>query len=163
MSIIINAIWLVGYGFGGISRRKAIKQKEREMGNWGDDQDYEAKLIKEHKGRFTMNFKKIFYDVDEISQKTLEVTDKHPKDSLLKLWAGTMLGIGIFFLCSYQFFALVMVPFIAFYLIALVRIYKCWKSFKYNSLQFWGMSIAAMIVLFAISRVLQHVIGILLS
>lgn len=110
-----------------------------------------------------MNFKKIFYDVDEISQKTLEVTDKHPKDSLLKLWAGTMLGIGVFFLFSYQFFALVMVPFIAFYLIALVRIYKCWKSFKYNAVQFWGMSISAMIVLFAVSRLLQYVIGIVLS
>ena len=126
------------------------------MGNWGDDQDYEAKLIKEHKGRFTMNFKKIFYDVDEISQKTLEVTDKHPKDSLLKLWAGTMAGIGVFFLFSYQSFALVMVPFIAFYLIALVRVYKCWKSFKYNAGLFWLMSIGTMLASFALAVVIQH-------
>ena len=68
------------------------------MGNWGDDVDYEAMSIKDHKGRFTINFKKIFMDVDEIALKTLEITDKHPKDSLLKLWAGTMTGMFIFFL-----------------------------------------------------------------
>ena len=67
------------------------------MGNWGEESDYEAQAIKEHVGRFTINFKKIFYDVDEISEKTLEVNDKHPKDSLLKLWAGTMVGLFIFF------------------------------------------------------------------
>lgn len=128
------------------------------MGNWGDDTDYEAKAIKDHEGRFTVNFKKIFYDVDEISEKTLEVTDKHPKDSLLKLWAGTMVGLFIFFLIAYQILALVAVPFVAFYLIALVRIAKCWKSFKYSSLQFWGMSITTIVVLFALSRVLQMAI-----
>lgn len=128
------------------------------MGNWGDDTDFEAKAIKDHEGRFTVNFKKIFYDVDEISEKTLEVTDKHPKDSLLKLWAGTMVGFFIFFLIAYQILALVAVPFVAFYLIALFRIAKCWKSFKYSSLQFWGMSITAILVLFALSRVLQMAI-----
>jgi hypothetical protein len=137
--------------------------EERDMGNWGEDQDYEAKLIKDHKGRFTMNFKKIFYDVDEINEKTLEVTDKHPKDSLLKLWAGTMLGMGVFFLFSYQFFAFVMVPFIAFYLIALVRVYKCWKSFNYSPVQFWGMSVVAIVILFVLSRVLQYFVGVILS
>ena len=129
------------------------------MGNWGEDQDYEARLIKDHEGRFTINFKKIFYDVDEISEKTLEVTDKHPKDSLLKLWAGTVLGMGIFFLFAYQVFALVMVPFVAFYLIALIRVYKCWRSFKYSAAQFWAMSIVAIGVLFALSRVIQHLVG----
>lgn len=128
------------------------------MGNWGDDTDFEAKAIKDHEGRFTVNFKKIFYDVDEISEKTLEVTDKHPKDSLLKLWAGTMVGLFIFFLIAYQILALVAVPFVAFYLIALFRIAKCWKSFKYSSMQFWGMSITAILVLFALSRVLQMAI-----
>ena len=127
------------------------------MGNWGDDTDYEAKAIKDFQGRFTVNFKKIFMDVDDISEKTLEVTDKHPKDSLMKLWAGTMVGMFAFMLLSYQFFTLVMIPFMAFYLIALVRVYKCWKSFKYSSAQFWLMSIGALVVLFAVSRVIQHV------
>lgn len=128
------------------------------MGNWGEDLDYEAQAIKDHEGRFTMNFKKIFMDVDEISEKTLEVTDKHPKDSLLKLWAGTMAGMFVFFLFSYQVFALVMIPFIAFYLIALVRVYKCWKSFKYSGVQFWAMSIVTIIALVALALGLQHVI-----
>ena len=129
------------------------------MGNWGDDVDYEAKAIKDHEGRFTMNFKKIFMDVDEISEKTLEVTDKHPKDSLLKLWAGTMVGFFIFFVFSYQFLAIVTLPFMAFYLIALIRVFKCWKSFNYNALSFWAMSIASLAALFALSRGVQLLIG----
>ena len=80
------------------------------MGNWGEESDYEAKSIKDYNGRFTINFKKIFMDVDEISEKTLEITEKHPKDSLLKLLAGTLIGMFIFFLLSYQVFALVMIP-----------------------------------------------------
>ncbi len=128
------------------------------MGNWGDENDYEAKAIKDYEGRFTVNFKKIFMDVDEINEKTLEVNDKHPKDSLLKLWAGTMVGMFIFLLFSYQFLAFVMIPFMAFYIIALVRVYKCWKSFKYNPVTFWLMSIGALIVLFAASRVIQFAI-----
>ena len=118
------------------------------MGNWGDDVDFEAKAIKDYEGRFTVNFKKIFMDVDEISEKTLEDTDKHPKDSLMKLWAGTMIGMFVFILFAYQVFALVMIPFIAFYLIALVRIYKCWKNFKYNGATFWLMSVCALGALF---------------
>lgn len=128
------------------------------MGNWGDDVDYEAKEIKDFHGRFTINFKKIFMDVDEISEKTLEVTDKHPKDSLLKLWAGTMVGMFIFMLLSYQVFSLVMIVFIAFYLIALFRIAKCWKEFKYNVLTFWIVSFLVMGGMFALSRVMQRLI-----
>jgi asparagine N-glycosylation enzyme membrane subunit Stt3 len=130
------------------------------MGNWGEDSDYEAQAIKEHVGRFTVNFKKIYYDVDEISEKTLEVTDTHPKDSLMKLWAGTMIGLFIFFCIAYQILAIVAVPFVAFYLIALFRIGKCWKSFKYSPAQFWGMSVVTILVLFGLSRVLlQLVLG----
>ena len=128
------------------------------MGNWGDDTDLEVQALKEHEGRFTINFKKIYYDVDDISEKTLEVTDKHPKDSLMKLWAGTMVGMFIFFLLSYQVLALVTLPFLAFYLIGLFRIFKCWKGFKYNGVQFWLMSIAAMAVLFILSRVVQELV-----
>ncbi len=128
------------------------------MGNWGDDTDLEVQALKEHEGRFTINFKKIYYDVDDISEKTLEVTDKHPKDSLMKLWAGTMVGMFIFFLLSYQVLALVTLPFLAFYLIGLFRIFKCWRGFKYNGVQFWLMSIAAMAVLFILSRVVQELV-----
>ena len=56
-----------------------------------------------------------------------------------------------------------MVPFIAFYLIALVRVYKCWKSFKYSGVQFWAMSVVALVALFALSRVLQHLVGVILA
>ena len=128
------------------------------MGNWGDNLDYEAQAIKDYEGRFTINFKKIYMDVDEISQKTLEVTDKHPKDSLLKLWAGSMTGIFIFFLFSYQVFALITIPFLAFYILGLFRIAKCWKSFKYSVAKFWGMSIIGILTVFAAAQILQRVL-----
>ena len=116
------------------------------MGNWGENVDYEAKGIKDYEGRFTVNFKKIYMDVDEISERTLEVTDKHPKDSLMKLWLGAMIGIFAFVLFSYQILAIVTLPFICFYFIALVRVGKCWKGFKYNTGTYWAMTVVSLIV-----------------
>ena len=127
------------------------------MGNWGVD--YEEEKLKDYEVRFTINFKKIYIDVDEVSEKTLEVNEKHPKDSLLKLWAGTMAGMFIFFLLSYQVLALATLPFLAFYLIALVRIGKCWKGFKYSTVQFWLMSIGTMTALFALAMAVQYIIA----
>ncbi|MCR5250292.1 MAG: dolichyl-diphosphooligosaccharide--protein glycosyltransferase subunit 2 [Lachnospiraceae bacterium] len=127
------------------------------MANW--DADYEAQKLKDYEGRFTVNFKKIYMDVDEINEKTLEVNEKHPKDSLMKLWAGTMCGMFIFFLLSYQVLALATIPFLIFYLIALFRIGKCWKNFKYSAAAFWGMSVAAILLVFALAMVLQYFVS----
>ncbi|MCR5127798.1 MAG: hypothetical protein K6B69_06775, partial [Lachnospiraceae bacterium] len=127
------------------------------MANW--DNDFEAQQLKEYEGRFTLNFKKIYMDVDEINEKTLEINEKHPKDSLMKLWAGTMSGMFIFFLLTYQILALATIPFLVFYFIALVRIGKCWKSFKYSAAQFWGMSAAGVVIVFVLAMVAQHCIG----
>ena len=71
---------------------------------------------------------------------------------------GTMVGIFIFFMLTYQILAVVTLPFIAFYIIGLFRIFKCWKSFKYSAVQFWLMSIGAMAALFLISRILLQLI-----
>ena len=127
------------------------------MANW--DNDFEAQQLKEYEGRFTVNFKKIYMDVDEINEKTLEVNDKHPKDSLMKLWAGTMCGMFFFFLLSYQVLALATIPFLIFYFVALVRIGKCWKSFKYSAGQFWGMSVVGLLAVFALAMVVQHFVS----
>ena len=35
-------------------------------------------------------------------RRALTIDDKHPKDSLLKLWAGTMVGFLVLFALSYQ-------------------------------------------------------------
>lgn len=126
------------------------------MGNWGDDKDEEVKALKEFKPRFTVNFKKIFVDVDLITETTLEITDKHPKDSLMLLFAGTMTAFFVLFVLSYQVAILATVPFMAFYLVALLRIGKAWKTFKYNGTQFVLMSIGCLAVLFAIAMTIQH-------
>ena len=133
------------------------------MSNWGDDTDFEVKQLKDYKARFTINFKKIYMDVDEINEKTLEVNEKHPKDSLIKLWAGTMVGIFIFLLLSYQVFALVMVPFLVFYIIALFRIFKCWKGFKYKAAPFWLISIITIAVMIVLSHFAQELVIRLMS
>lgn len=127
------------------------------MGNWGDDTDPEVKALKEYNGRFTVNFKKIYMDVDAVIEQTLEVNEKHPKDSLLKLFFGTMTGFFVLFALSYQIVFLVTVPFMAFYLVALFRIGKAWKTFNYSSAQFIIMSIISLVAVFALGMLLQHV------
>lgn len=128
------------------------------MGNWGDDWDPEVINHEDPKGRFTINFKKISYDMDEIIESTKEVDDKHPKNELLKEWAGAMTGCFILFCLAYRVFAFVMVPFFFFYLLALGRIGGAWKQFNYKRAQYWAMTIGALIVLLAIALTLQHFI-----
>lgn len=116
------------------------------MGNWGDETDPEVQGLKEYEGRFTVNFKKIYMDVDEIVQKTLNIDDKHPKDSLIKLWAGTMIAFWVLFALSYQVLFIITIPFMAFYFIALLRIFKAWKTFRYKASSFWIITILGLIV-----------------
>ncbi len=129
------------------------------MGNWEKMTDYEAEKLTDYKGRFTINFKKIYLDVDEISERTMEVNEKHPKDSLMKLWAGTMVGMFLFFLAGYHLVILCALPFLFFYLLALFRIGKCWKSFGYSAGKFWLMSIPLILVMFVAAQMLHMLIG----
>ena len=129
------------------------------MGNWEKMTDYEAEKLTDYKGRFTINFKKIYLDVDEISERTMEVNEKHPKDSLMKLWAGTMVGMFLFFLAGYHLVILCALPFLFFYLLALFRIGKCWKSFGYSAGKFWGMRIPLILVMFVAAQMLHMLIG----
>jgi predicted AAA+ superfamily ATPase len=50
-------------------------------------------------------------------------------------------------------------PFLFFYLLALFRIGKCWKSFGYSAGKFWGMSIPLILVLFLIAQGCHVLIG----
>ena len=133
------------------------------MGNWGDDTDYEVKALKDYECHFTINFKKIYINVDEVSERTLEVTDKHPKDSLIKLWAGTIIGFFFLMVFSYKLLILAMIPFYAFYILALVRVYKCWKGFKYNKVQYWLVSIVSLIAAFALAQLVQYLFLLLMK
>ena len=116
------------------------------MGNWGDETDPEVQELKEYQARFTVNFKKIYVDVDEIEKKTLTVDDKHPKDSLIMLWLGTMVGFAVLFGLSYQVLFIITIPFMAFYLMALFRIFKAWKTFHYSAATFWLMTVGGLIL-----------------
>ncbi len=120
------------------------------MGNWGDETDSEVKELKEYKTRFTVNFKKIYDDVDEIVQRTLTVDDKHPKDSLVTLWLGIMVAFVVLFGISYQVLFIITIPFMAFYIMALFRIFKAWKTFHYKAATFWLMTLGGLILAAAV-------------
>ena len=126
------------------------------MGNWGDETDPEVAELKEYKVRYTVNFKKIFVDVGEMSEHVLEVNDKHPKDDLMKLWAGAMTAYFVFFLLSYKILLIITLPFIVFYFIALVRIGSAWKSFRYKASHYWLMTIFSLIGVLAVALFAQH-------
>lgn len=128
------------------------------MGNWGDETDPEVQALKEYDARFTINFKKLYIDVDELVETTMEINDKHPKDSLLKLWSGAMVGMFILFLLSYHVLIIPAVVFMAFYLIAIFRIGKAWKGFNYKRSQYWLMTLGTLIVSGALAVFLQQLI-----
>ena len=58
----------------------------------------------------------------------------------------------------HQVFALITIPFLAFYMLGLFRIAKCWKSFKYSVAKFWGMSIIGILTVFAAAQILQRLL-----
>ena len=132
------------------------------MGDWGEKLDYRAKNLREYKTRFTINFFKIFFDVDRISESLLTVTDKHPKDCFTKLWAGNMVGMLLVFILSFRFLALEMFLVFAFYVMSLIRIYMGWRKYGYSRLQFWVMSIFTMTAAFAFAQCVHYVIDTML-
>lgn len=128
------------------------------MGNWGDDTDPEVQALKEYDARFTINFKKLYIDVDELVETTMEINEKHPKDSLLKLWAGAMTGMFILFCLSYHVLIIATVVFMAFYLIAIFRIGKAWKGFNYKPWKYWFMTLGTLIASGAVAVILQTLV-----
>ncbi len=132
------------------------------MGNWGDEKDPEVQALKEYKARFTLNFKKIYMDVDTLVETNMEITKKHPKDSLISLWLGSMTGMTILFLLSYQVFAFVTVLFMAFYMVGIFRIGKAWKAFRYKTSGYVFMTIGGIVLSAAIGLSLQWLLVTLL-
>ncbi len=102
------------------------------MGHWGDEWDPEVQKREDPKGRITINFKKASSDIDNIVDCTQNVDDKHPKNELVKEWAGIMIGFFIMFLISYRVFVFAAIPFMIFYIVCLVKLKNAWKHFGYK-------------------------------
>lgn len=124
------------------------------MANWGDD--YAVKPEQAAPFRFTLNFKKMDFDIQRIEEETTEFDKEHPKDVLMKLWLGTMIVFLVLFSFSYQILCIATVPFIFFYFYEVIRIAKCWKNFQYNLLSYWIMTILWMGAAFTIAMLIQH-------
>lgn len=115
------------------------------MGDWGERWDPELSHKEEPVGRVTVNFKKISTDVDEIIDGTVTINDKHPKDELIKEWVGVGIAMFVLLTLSYQVLCIATVPFMVFYFIALIKIAKAWKFFKYNVAVFWIINVVALV------------------
>ncbi|MCR5557239.1 MAG: hypothetical protein K6F75_06740 [Butyrivibrio sp.] len=102
------------------------------------------------------------FDVDRISENTLDDSDKHPKDCFMKLWAGNMVGMFLFFLLSFRFFALGMFGVFAFYMMSLIRVYMGWRSYRYSRVKFILMSLCTMAGSFAAAKVFHYVLGMMI-
>lgn len=126
------------------------------MAGWGDEWDPEVVNRRDPVGRVTLNFKKIWVDVDAIVDGTANVDEKHPKNELMKEWTGAMIAFFIIFLLSYKYFAFFTVPFTAFYIISLVKIFQAWKHFKYMLAPIILGTIGMVIGMLAAALVIQH-------
>ena len=120
--------------------------------NWGDDVDEELQArSEEFKPKFTINFKKMTFYIDRIVEETKEWDDKHPKDDLMKMWAGIMIMMFVLFMCSYNIMLIATVPFFGFYGYVLIQLSRTFKRFGYKRLPYWILTILSLAILFVIS------------
>ena len=126
---------------------------------WGEDVDEELNAKKaEFKPSFTLNFKSMVTLVDKIADEVTEYDNKHPKDWLLKYWAGAMGMIFILFCLSYNILILATLMFFGFYGYVIINISKAYKVFGYNRTVYWLMTVGTLIAEFAISLLVKKMI-----
>ena len=82
----------------------------------------------------------------------MERTETHPRNAILMLWAGAMIGMLIAAVLSFQVLAFFLIVIIFFYFLTLFKLYKCWRHFKYSGGFFLGISAAAIAVIFTIAH-----------
>lgn len=78
------------------------------------------------------SFKSMSLIAERLIEETKDYDDKYPKSELLKLWGCAMMMMFFLFLFSYKLFLMATLPFIFFYLYALMHIFRAWKRFHYK-------------------------------
>lgn len=119
--------------------------------NWGDEFDEELKKDNRVKVGFLFNYMQMSRVLTEIEETAREWDDKYPKQELLKIWGSDMAIIFVLFTLSYNILVVATGLFFIFYGHILIQISKTWKRFHYSGWKYWGMTLLALIVLFAIA------------
>lgn len=124
-----------------------------------DDYDEEACKAKEKMNyRFTVNFKKIFYACQELTENNAIQDEKYPKNILYMMLGGIGVFSVILLTFSYKILLICTIPFMVFNIIALVKVAKVWKEYKYKKAELWLWIIAGFIVSCVIAYFLQQLI-----
>lgn len=98
-----------------------------------DEYDLELAQKKErYNFRFTVNFKKMYVMNNTLREDNSERDDKYPKNIFITMLMGIWLAMTVLFCFSKNFLWIVTLPFMVFYIIALVGTFKNWKEYKYK-------------------------------
>ena len=110
---------------------------------------YDDELLQKkerYKFNFTVNFKKMYVMNNTLREDNGERDENYPKDIFITMYAGIWLAMTVLFCFSKNFLWIVTLPFMVFYVIALVGTFKNWKEYKYKVWQFVLMNIGAFLV-----------------
>lgn len=110
---------------------------------------YDDELLQKkerYKFSFTVNFKKMYVMNNTLREDNGERDENYPKEIFLTMYAGIWLAMTVLFCFSKNFLWIVTLPFMVFYVIALVGTFKNWKEYKYKVWQFVLMNIGAFLV-----------------
>ncbi len=110
---------------------------------------YDDELLQKkerYKFNFTVNFKKMYVMNNTLREDNGERDENYPKEIFLTMYAGIWLAMTVLFCFSKNFLWIVTLPFMVFYVIALVGTFKNWKEYKYKVWQFVLMNIGAFLV-----------------
>ncbi|MBQ9119272.1 MAG: hypothetical protein IJY09_04325 [Lachnospiraceae bacterium] len=125
------------------------------MSGWGDELDEELKKDVEIKVGFRVNVRSISNVISRISEETREWDAKHPKLDLLKIWGNIMVLFLVLFTFSYSILIILTGFLYFFYGYLLIQLFGAWRRFRYSGVLYWIMTIAALVVLFALAAGLR--------
>lgn len=112
-----------------------------------DDYDYELAQEKErYSFRFTVNFKKMYMMNNTLREDNGERDEEYPKNIFVTMLLGIWLAMTVLFCFSKNFLWIVTLPFMVFYIIALVGVFKNWKEYKYKMWQIVLMTIGGFLI-----------------
>ncbi|MCQ2494868.1 MAG: hypothetical protein MJ104_09720 [Lachnospiraceae bacterium] len=121
-----------------------------------DDYDYELSQKKErYKFKFTVNFKKMYVMNNTLREDNGERDEEYPKNIFMTMLMGIWLAMTVLFCFSKSFLWIVTLPFMVFYIIALVGTFNNWREYKYKKAQFFLINIGCFLLAATIGVLFQ--------